>query len=290
MRKIESSELIINDDGGVFHLHIRPEQIAPKIILVGDPQRVEQVAAMLDTIECRVANREFNTVTGTKNGARISVVSTGIGTDNIDIVMTELDALVNVDFETRMVRENLTQLEIVRLGTCGTLQPDIEIGEMILSEMSIGFDSLLNFYDGRNAVCRNDIEESFLQYVGWGQQLVAPYFIESSEVLNARFRSFTVSGMTISAPGFYAPQGRYVRIKPSTPERFNDTLASFSFGDLRIMNYEMESSALAGLAKLMGHHATTICTVIAQRAAHKAQPDYKKLINNMIEKCLENFL
>lgn len=290
MRKIESSELIINDDGSVFHLHLRPEQIADKIILVGDPQRVEQVAAMLDTVECRVANREFNTVTGTKKGVRISILSTGIGTDNIDIVMTELDALVNIDFGTRTVKENLKRLEIVRLGTCGTLQKEIEIGTMILSEISIGFDGLLNFYEDRDSVCRNDIERKFMEHVNWQKQLAAPYFIESSETLNQRFRPFTVSGMTISAPGFYAPQGRYVRIKPSTPEVFNDLLAEFSYKKLKIMNYEMESSALAGLAKLMGHDATTICTVIAQRTAHKAQPDYKKLINNMIEKCLENFL
>lgn len=289
MRKIEASELVINSDGSVFHLHLRPEQVADKIILVGDPGRVEQVAAHFDSVESRSANREFVSATGHYRGTRITVLSTGIGTDNIDIVVTELDALVNIDFNTRQEKEQKKHLTLVRLGTCGSLQPDIEIGDFLLSRTSIGFDGLLNFYEGRNDVCDLEMEREFTKHTGWSPLLAAPYCIDCSEKLRALFKDDVMEGITVSAPGFYAPQGRYVRLSPADLE-LNAKIESFRYNGRRVTNFEMEGSALAGLSALMGHDAVTICTVIAQRIAKKMDTDYREFVNKMIIMCLEKLV
>ena len=286
MRTIPSSELIINDDGSIFHLHLKPEQLADTILLVGDPARVEMVASYFDNQECRVANREFVTITGTYKGKRMSVISTGIGTDNIDIVVTELDALANIDFMTRQVKPELRQLTLVRLGTSGAIQPDIKVGTAVFSRSSVGFDGLLNYYKGRNEVCDLAIEKAFIEHTGWGELLPKPYFIDADKSLFELFREVTMEGITISAPGFYAPQGRWVRLEPADKD-LNAKIESFRFGERRITNFEMEGSALAGLAALMGHRAATICTIIAQRIALDVETDYKPYVRQMIEMALD---
>ena len=286
MRTIPSSELIINDDGSIFHLHLKPEQLADTVLLVGDPGRVEMVASYFDNQECRVANREFVTITGTYKGKRMSVISTGIGTDNIDIVVTELDALANIDFATRQVKPELRQLTLVRLGTSGAIQPDIKVGTAVFSRSSVGFDGLLNYYKGRNEVCDLAIEKAFIEHTGWGELLPKPYFIDADKTLFELFRDTTMEGITISAPGFYAPQGRWVRLEPADKD-LNAKIESFRFGERRITNFEMEGSALAGLAALMGHRAATICTIIAQRIALDVETDYKLFVRQMIEMALD---
>lgn len=286
MRTIPSSELIINDDGSIFHLHLKPKQLADTVLLVGDPGRVEMVASYFDTQECRVANREFVTITGTYRGKRLSVISTGIGTDNIDVVVTELDALANIDFATRQVKPELKQLTLVRLGTSGAIQPDIKVGTVLFSRTSIGFDGLLNYYKGRNDVCDLEIEKAFMKHTEWDELLPKPYFIDSDKSLFELFRDCTMEGITISAPGFYAPQGRWVRLEPADKD-LNAKIESFRFGERRITNFEMEGSALAGLSALMGHRAATICTIIAQRVALDVETDYKVFVRNMVEMALD---
>lgn len=286
MRTIPSSELIINDDGSIFHLHLKPEQLADTVLLVGDPGRVEMVASYFDTQECRVANREFVTITGTYRGKRLSVISTGIGTDNIDVVVTELDALANIDFATRQVKPELKQLTLVRLGTSGAIQSDIKVGTVLFSRTSIGFDGLLNYYKGRNDVCDLEIEKAFMKHTEWDELLPKPYFIDADKSLFELFRDCTMEGITISAPGFYAPQGRWVRLEPADKD-LNAKIESFRFGERRITNFEMEGSALAGLSALMGHRAATICTIIAQRVALDVETDYKVFVRNMVEMALD---
>ena len=285
-RTIQSSELIINDDGSIFHLHLRPEQIADTVILVGDPGRVEMVASFFDSRECEVSNREFNTVTGTYKGKRISVLSTGIGIGNIDISVTELDALANIDFATRQEREQKRRLNLVRLGTSGAIQADIKVGEFIFSRTSVGFDGLLSYYKGRNDVCDLDMEQAFMEHTGWNEQLPKPYFIDADKELLELFRDTTREGITIAAPGFYAPQGRWVRLEPADVH-LNEKIESFEYEGRRITNFEMESSALAGMAALMGHRAATICTIIAQRIAKDACTDYKPYVREMIRMALD---
>ena len=285
-RIIQPSELIINDDGSIFHLHLRPEQIADTVILVGDPGRVEMVASYFDTRECEVSNREFNTVTGTYKGRRMSVLSTGIGIGNIDISVTELDALANIDFATRQEKAQPRRLNLVRLGTSGAIQPDIEVGEFVFSRTSVGFDGLLNYYKGRNEVCDLAIERAFMNHTGWNELLPKPYFIDADRELLELFRDSTREGITIAAPGFYAPQGRWVRLEPADVN-LNEKIESFEYEGRRITNFEMESSALAGMAALMGHRAATICTIIAQRIAKDACTDYKPFVRRMIEMALD---
>ena len=283
------SELIINADGSVFHLHVRPEWLADKVILVGDPGRVVLVAGHFDTREHEVQSREFHTVTGTCRGKRITVVSTGIGCDNIDIVVNELDALANIDFHTREIKPELRQLELVRIGTCGGLQPYTPVGTYVCSQKSIGFDGLLNFYAGRNAVCDLPMERAFLNHMGWTGNLCAPapYVVDADEELVERIaREDMVRGITVAAGGFFGPQGRRLRIPLADP-RQNEKIEKFEYQGLRITNFEMESSALAGLARLLGHRATTVCMVIANRLAHEANTGYKNSIDNLIETVLE---
>lgn len=286
MRTIPASELIINDDGSIFHLHLLPGQLADTVILVGDPGRVALVAGFFDTKECEVANREFKTVTGTYKGKRMTVLSTGIGIGNIDITVTELDALANIDFSTRQVKPEHTQLTLVRMGTSGAIQPDIKVGEVVFSRTSVGFDGLLNYYAGRNEVCDLDIEKAFIEHTGWNELLPKPYFIDNDPTLGELFKDMTREGITIAAPGFYAPQGRWVRLQPVDVE-LNSKIESFRYGERRITNFEMESSALAGLGTLMGHRACTICTIIAQRIALDACTDYKPFVKQMIHNALD---
>lgn len=285
-RTIAASELIINEDGTIFHLHLRPEQVSDLIILVGDRARVESVAARFESVECRAANREFVTVTGCYKGRRMTVMSTGIGIGNIDIAVTELDALANVDFATRRVKEQPKQLTLVRLGTSGALQPDIEVGEVVYARMAVGFDSLLGYYAGRNDVCDLDIERAFVEHVGWSNLLPRPYFVKTDEQLWQLFKESVREGMTIAAPGFYAPQGRWVRLKPADVE-MNGKIESFCYNGRRITNFEMESSALSGMAALLGHRSATMCTIIAQRVAKEACTDYKPYIERMIDMALD---
>ena len=281
------SELIINDDGSVFHLHLRPEQLARKIILVGDPGRVATVAAHFDTVECDVFSREFHSITGTYKGKRLTVLSTGIGCDNIDIVVNELDALANIDFATRMQKPALTQLEMVRIGTCGGLQPHTPVGTYVCSRKSIGFDGLLNYYAGRNEVCDLEFENAFTQHMQWNPQKGAPYVIDNDADLLARINQGDMTyGITIAAGGFFGPQGRKLRIPLEDPEQ-NDKIMSFEYDGHLITNFEMEGSALAGLSRLLGHKAMTVCMVIANRRAHEANTNYKNSIDDLIVKVLE---
>ncbi|MBO5216576.1 MAG: nucleoside phosphorylase [Alistipes sp.] len=285
-RVIPSSELIINEDGSIFHLHLLPEQLADIVLLVGDPGRVAMVAENFDSVECRVSNREFNTVTGFYKGKRMTVLSTGIGIGNIDISVTELDALANIDFKTRQVKEQKRQLTLVRLGTSGALQPDIKVGDVVYARTSVGFDGLLNYYAGRNEVCDLEIEKAFMKHTGWNELLPKPYFIDSTPELWELFKDSTIGGITIAAPGFYAPQGRWVRLQPVDPT-LNEKIESFEYEGRRITNFEMESSALAGLGTLMGHRVTTLCTIIAQRVALDACTDYKPFVKRMIRMALD---
>ena len=285
-RVIAPSELIINADGTIFHLHLKPEQLADTVILVGDPARVATIAAHFDSVECNVSNREFNTVTGYYKGKRMSVISTGIGIGNIDICVTELDALANVDFATRMVKDTFRRLTLVRLGTSGALQEDIEVGEVVFARTSVGFDSLLGYYAGRNDVCDLDMQRAFMEHTQWSELLAPPYFVNADNELWEHFKDSVTEGITIAAPGFYAPQGRYVRLQPADMN-LNEKIEAWRYEGRRITNFEMEGSALAGLAALMGHRATTICTIIAQRVAKKAQPDYKPYVEGMIRMALD---
>ena len=281
------SELIINADGSVFHLHVKPEQLADKVILVGDPGRVSLVASHFEKVECDIQSREFHTITGSYQGKRISVVSTGIGCDNIDIVMNELDALANIDFTTRHEKSPLKSLTLVRLGTCGGLQEYTPEGTYIASEKSIGFDGLLNYYAGRNEACDLEFEEAFKKHMDWNPQKGAPYVIDSDkETLNRVAGDDMVRGVTIACGGFFGPQGRELRIPLADPKQ-NEKIENFEFNGYRITNFEMESSALAGLAKLLGHKAMTCCMVIANRRAQKANIEYKNSIDGLIQIVLD---
>lgn len=282
------SELLINDDGSVFHLHVKPEWLADKVILVGDPGRVSLVASHFENKECEVESREFHTITGTYRGKRITVVSTGIGCDNIDIVMNELDALANINFQTRQENETFRQLQLVRIGTCGGLQPNTPVGTFVCSVKSIGFDGLLNFYARRNAVCDLPLERAFINHMGWTGNLCAPYpyVIDADADMVERIASTDmVRGMTIAAGGFFGPQGRELRVPLADPHQ-NEKIESFEYHGLRITNFEMESSALAGLSRLMGHKATTVCMVIANRLIKEANTGYKNTIDTLIETVL----
>jgi len=281
MEKIGESELILNPDGSIFHLHLKPGEIGDTCILVGDQDRVEMVSKHFDHIEVNVRNREFKTHTGTINGKRVSVISTGIGTDNIDIVVNELDAICNIDLQKRIVKPNHHKLNLIRIGTSGSLQEDIPVDTPVITQMSIGFDGLLNFYKGRDSVSSLDIEKAFIQHTAWNQQLPAPYFIEASKLLIDKFGEGIIKGLTISAPGFYGPQGRRLRL-PLADEHLNEKITAFRYKDLRINNFEMESSAIYGLSKLLGHEALTVCLIIANRIRKEYSKDYKKGIEKLI--------
>ena len=283
----EPSELILNGDGSIFHLKLFPGDIADTIILVGDPNRVEMVSAFFDSIEIRRSNREFVTHTGSFRGKRITALSTGIGTDNVDIVLNELDALANIDLDERRLKTTRRTLRLVRIGTTGGLQKDIPLNSFILSRYAAGFDTVLNFYADRNKVADLAMEKAFMEHLDWPPLLHHPYFVRSSDNLFRLFPTETHSGITISAPGFYGPQGRKLRLQLMDP-KLNDKLESFRYRDLRITNYEMESSALFGLARLLGHEAVTLCAMIANRASPEFTEDYKGVVNKLIKFTLEH--
>lgn len=281
------SELIINGDGSIFHLHLKPEQLADKVILVGDPGRVDMVASHFETRECEIESREFHTVTGTYKSKRISCVSTGIGCDNIDIVLNELDALANIDFSTRTEKPNHRALTLVRVGTCGGLQFNTPTGTYVASVKSIGFDGLLNFYAGRDEASDFDFEHEFKTQVKWNEKLGNPYVATADiELIDRIAADDMVRGVTIACGGFFGPQGRKLRLPLMDPD-LNQKIEDFEYKGLKITNFEMESSALAGLSSLMGHKAMTCCMVIANRRAHKAEANYKNNIDGLIVRVLD---
>ena len=284
------SELIINPDGSAFHLHLKPEQLADKVILVGDPGRVATVAEHFETKECEVENREFKSVTGIYKGKRITVQSTGIGCDNIDIVVNELDALANIDFNTREEKTEHRQLTIVRIGTCGGLQQNTPVGTFIASVKSIGFDGLLNFYAGRNEVCDLEFEKVFTEYMNWSPQLGAPYVVDADpELIERLAQNDMVRGVTIACGGFYGPQGRELRIPLADPKQ-NEKVEAFEHDGLRITNFEMESSAVAGLGRMLGHKAITICLIIAGRISKDMNTNYKGSMEGLVETVLKRLV
>ena len=281
------SELIINSDGSCFHLHLRPEQLADRVVLVGDPARVNTVANHFDSIECEVQSREFHTITGTYKGKRSTCQSHGIGCDNIDIVMNELDTLANIDYTTRTERDEHRTLTCVRIGTCGGLQPFTPTGCFVASVKSIGFDGLLNFYADRNKVCDLELEEAFKKHMEWDPIKGAPYVsVADADLINQIAQDDMVRGYTISCGGFYGPQGRILRAAISDPKQ-NEKVEAFEYDGMRICNFEMESSALAGLASLLGHRAMTCCMVIANRYAKEMNTEYKNSIDTLIETVLD---
>lgn len=282
---IGSSELIVNNDGSVYHLHVRPEDLADTVILVGDPGRVELVSSKFSKVEFKASNREFVTHTGTFNGKRISVTSTGIGTDNVDIVVNELDALKNIDFKTRQPKEKTCKLTLVRLGTSGALHEDIEVDSIVASSHGIGFDGLLNYYRSEHVV-EKELVSAFEEQVKWNYPLPYPYIVKGSANLINQLASGLKQGMTATAGGFYGPQGRVLRITPFIPD-LNERLQQFRYKDHRITNFEMETSALYGLSALLGHDACTLCTIVANRVRKEFSKDYKTAVDKMVDYCLE---
>lgn len=288
--RIPESELIINGDGSVFHIHLKPEELADNVIMVGDPARVDMIGEYLTDIEFRHESREFVSITGKRNGKRITAISHGIGPDNIDIVMTELDALANVDFKTREVKPVHKALNILRIGTSGALHADIPLGSYVLAHISVGFDGVMNWYGNREKVTIPAVEEAFKKHMGWLPVLPSPYFVKASPKIINHFKDVTIKGVTISACGFYGPQGRVVRVPLAMPNMLED-IESFRFQDsgedYRITNFEMESSPLAGLAAHLGHNASTVCCIIANRYLKSSNPDYKPAIRKLVELCVD---
>ncbi len=288
--RIPESELIINSDGSAFHIHMKPEQLADNVIMMGDPGRIDILADYLSDIECRNASREFVSITGKYKGKRITALSHGIGPDNIDIVMTELDALANIDFNTREVKPEHRTLNILRIGTSGALHADIPLGSYVLSHISVGFDGVMNWYANREKVTIPEVEEAFKKHMNWPAVLPSPYFVKASPKIIDLMRDITVKGVTISAPGFYGPQGRVVRVPLAMPHMLED-IESFRFStdgeDYRITNFEMESSPLAGMAAHLGHNACTVCCIIANRYLKSTNTDYKPIMRQLVETSLE---
>ncbi len=287
MKFFKPSDLITNSDGSVFHLHLKPGQIARDIILVGDPERVELISSYFSDIELRVSNREFVTHTGSYNGKRISVISTGIGTDNIDIVVNELDALVNIDLEKRIEKKEKKSLNLVRIGTSGSLQEHIKVGSFLLSSKAIGFDGLLNYYSGSEKISNPEFEKALISQLPWNDRLATPYVVDASENLISKLSGpDTIKGITISASGFYGPQGRTLRLNPSM-KLLNEAITKFTFKENIITNFEMESSAIYGLGKLLGHEAATVCAIIANRVTQDYLSDYKPVIKKLVTYVLD---
>lgn len=286
-RIIPPSELIINEDGSVFHIHLRPDQLRDNIIFVGDPGRVDMVASYFDTIDYDVQSREFHAIAGTYKGKELMCISHGIGPDNIEIVITELDALANVDFKTREVKPEHRTLNIVRVGTSGSLQEELHIGDFVIAEKGMGFDGILNFYADRDKVCDLDFEAEFVKHVDWNKLWAAPYTVDADADLVKKIGcDDMVRGYTIAAVGFYAPQGRQVRLKLADPN-LNEKIESFRFNGRPITNFEMESACLQGMARLLGHRAMTVCCIIAERRLTKANTDYKPHVRRLIETVLD---
>ncbi len=286
MKAIEASELILNPDGSIYHLKLKPEQLADNIIVVGDPGRVKMVSAHFDEITHEVQNREFFTHTGLYKGKPISVISTGIGTDNIDIVLNELDALANIDLEKRIPKSEHRKLNVVRIGTSGGLQEELHVDSFLMSEQSIGFDGMLNFYAKRNEVAQLDVEKAFKAHMNWNPILNNPYIVNASDKLMKQIGEGLTRGITISAPGFYGPQGRVLRLDLQVAD-MNDRLRAFRYEGKKITNYEMESSALYGLCNMLGHEALTICVIIANRYNKQYSKDYHPAVEKLIKLVLD---
>jgi uridine phosphorylase len=285
---IEESELILNSDGSIFHLHLKPENIGDQILLVGDQARVDTISSYFNKVDFTTQNREFKTATGWYNNKKLSVISTGIGTDNIDIVLNELDALVNIDFAKREIKPDKKSLDIVRIGTSGGLQSDLPVNSFVVSQKSIGFDGMLAFYANREDYCDIPFEKSFMQFTDWNPSLPTPYVVDASNRLLDKFSDEKfVKGVTISAPGFYGPQGRVLRLGLAKPE-LNKLIENFQFDELKITNFEMESSAIYGLSKMLGHRALTVCLIIANRVNRQANENYRDEMKNLIVKVLDN--
>ncbi len=285
MKKIGASELILNPDGSVYHIKLKPEHIGHDIIIVGDPGRVERISKHFTKIEYKIQNREFITHTGYYNGKKITALATGIGTDNIDIVINELDALVNIDLEKRTVTKKHTALNIVRLGTSGALQEDIKVDSAVMSSHGLGFDGLLNYYSVAKGVFNDDISKAFIKHTSWLAHLPYPYVAKGSEMLQKKLGQGYHTGITATAPGFYGPQGRILRLQTAIPD-LNEKLTAFKYKEHRITNFEMETSALYGLSALLGHNAVTICAIIANRIRKEYSKDYKKYVDILIEQLL----
>lgn len=284
---IPDSELIINDDGSIFHIHVKPDQLTDNIIVVGDPARVNMVASYFDTKTFEVSSREFHTIGGTYKGKPIMCLSHGIGADNIDIVVTELDALANVDFKTRTVKDTFRRLNIIRIGTSGALQPELKVGTPVIATKGIGFDGALNFYAERNNVCDLDFEADFTEKINWNPLWAKPYVADADAELVERIgQDDMVHGVTITANGFYGPQGREVRLKLADPT-LNKRIEEYRYKGMAITNYEMESAMLQGLAKIMGHKAMTVCCIIANRMNNDATPNYKTAVEDLVRTVLE---
>ncbi len=285
--EIAPSELILNPDGSIYHLKLKPEHIGNDIIVVGDPGRVERISRHFDAVEFKIQNREFVTHTGFYKGKKITALATGIGTDNIDIVLNELDALVNIDLKKRRVKEKLTSLNIVRLGTSGALQPDIPVDDAVISAYGLGLDGMLNYYEETGNVFDHKLSASFITQTQWLKNLAYPYACRASEPLLKKIDKGYHKGITATAPGFYAPQGRTLRLAPAMPD-INTKLQHFAYEGMRITNFEMETSALYGLSALLGHQAVTVCAVIANRTIKAFSKDYKKTVDHLIEQVLES--
>jgi uridine phosphorylase len=282
MSVIKNADLLICEDGSIYHLALQPQQLADTVIIVGDPDRVAVISNNFDTVECRISNREFNTHTGMLNGKRITVLSTGIGTDNIDIVMNELDALVNIDLSSRQIKPEHKTLNIIRVGTSGSIQADVPLGSFALSSYGLGLDNLLHFYAKRSDTLNLQMSEAFMKHTGWSENLSKPYFVKGSEELIRKFEKETIKGITVTAPGFYGPQGRILRLGLADPE-LNEKIRSFRYKDERVINFEMETSAIYGLGNLLDHRVITVCAVIANRVTNETCPDYKALIDKLID-------
>ncbi len=286
-RIIPASELIINDDGSAFHIHLRPDQLRDNIILVGDPGRVDMVASYFDTIDYTVQSREFRAIAGTYCGKELMCISHGIGPDNIEIVVTELDALANVDFNTRTVKPGHRTLTMVRIGTSGALQPELRIGDFVMAEKGTGFDGILNFYADRDKVCDLEFEKEFCEHTEWDPTWAAPYTVDADAELIRRIgRDDMVRGYTIAAVGFYAPQGRMVRLRLADPN-LNEKIENFRYHGRPITNFEMESACLQGMSKMLGHKAMTVCCIIAQRRRTEADTDYKPHVAQLVRTVLD---
>ncbi|MCA6435312.1 MAG: nucleoside phosphorylase [Bacteroidetes bacterium] len=285
MSQFAETELILTNENRVYHLNLLAENIADNVIVVGDQNRVAQISAYFSTIDFKTEHREFVTHTGLFNGKRITVLSTGIGTDNIDIVMNELDAAVNINPQTRTLNSTHRQLNIIRLGTSGALQAEIPVNGLVVSSHGIGLDGLLNFYDGWQSVCENNISNAFIKQTGWLPNMPYPYCVAASDDLLNKFKAGNFVGITATAPGFYGPQGRQIKLKSALPT-LNDNLTNFNFNDLKITNFEMETSALYGLGKLLHHNCLTVCVIIANRVRKEFTSDYKKSVDILIENCL----
>jgi uridine phosphorylase len=286
MRTISPDQLPINADGSVFHLHLRPEQLADRIVMVGDPDRVSLIASFFDSIEFDQQSREFRTITGSYKGKRITALSHGIGCDNLDIVMNELDALVNIDLTKRQVKPDFQPLTMVRIGTCGGLQPFCPIGSYVVSEISMGMDGLIFFYEQGESISNVGLSRKFTKHTHWNPLLATPYFVRADETLIEQIGHDMIKGITLSANGFYGPQGRHVRLGLQHPDR-NKLIESFEYNGLKITNYEMESAALAGLSRLMGHKATTVCLVVTGRYSGEINTEYKSSFDELIIKVLD---